>query len=169
MVVMSIFLLGLDGDTPEYLRNLPDLVDAVGVDIPVYSLAAPIEQTPFARELAQDGRLLPGDRLDGMDGVHLVYRPRRVRADELESSLFDCMLRSYERGRVARRVVRRFRNGFWSGVAGGLYNGFYRRYQRSLAQTGRSRVGLRGPWEQPAAGREPGWLGDSERLPLRTS
>src|SRR5687767_14568599 len=45
IIVMSIFLVGLDGDTPEYLRELPDLVDAVDVDIPVYSFAVPIEGT----------------------------------------------------------------------------------------------------------------------------
>ena len=75
IVVMSIFLLGLDGDTAEYLKALPDLVDEIGVDIPVYSLPVPIEGTPFRAELKAADRLLPGDLLDGSDSAQLVFRP----------------------------------------------------------------------------------------------
>ena len=52
VIVMSIFLVGLDGDTAEYLRELPDLVDEIDVDIPVYSLAVPIEGTTFTTRAA---------------------------------------------------------------------------------------------------------------------
>ena len=63
--VMSLFLLGLDGDDPEYLRNLPDLIEDIGVDVPVFSFAAPIEGTPFHASLRDAGQLLPGDILGG--------------------------------------------------------------------------------------------------------
>ncbi|MBI3694564.1 MAG: B12-binding domain-containing radical SAM protein, partial [Acidobacteria bacterium] len=112
--VMSIFLVGLDGDTPEYLRNLPDLVDDVGVDVPVFSFAAPIEGTPFHQDLKDEGRLLPGDILGGMDGMHLLYKPQGLSPDELEMALFDCQRRAYSPGRVVKRVLRRAGNGFWS-------------------------------------------------------
>ncbi len=84
IVVMSLFLLGLDEDTADYLRDLPDLIEDIGIDIPVFSLPAPIDGTPFLRGLRDAGRLLPGDLLDGMDGMQVLYRPKHLSAEELE-------------------------------------------------------------------------------------
>lgn len=152
IVVMSIFLLGLDGDTPDYLRDLPSLVDDIDVDIPVYSLPVPIEGTPFRQELRAAGRLLPGDLLDGSDGVHLVYEPRRVSADELEVALSDCMRRSYDPVRVVRRVARRATSGGWAFITSATVNRVYMRYERALASAGRDRIASRGAWPGPERG-----------------
>ena len=146
IIVMSIFLVGLDGDTAEYLERLPDLVDAVDVDIPVYSLAVPIEGTTFRRELQESGRLLPGDLLDGSDGQHLVYRPRRISPDEVEIALAACMRRSYHPWRTARRAARRIRNGAVTFAMSAAANRVYRRHQLALARTGLSRIAARGRW-----------------------
>jgi radical SAM superfamily enzyme YgiQ (UPF0313 family) len=149
VVVMSIFLLGLDGDTPKYLNELPNLVHDIDVDIPVYSLAVPIEGTPFKEELRTSGRLLPGDLLDGSDGVHLVYQPRRVSPDEVEFALAECMRRSYHPLRTARRIARRVRNGHWAFMTSATANRVYMRYERALAARGLQRIAARGPWPGP--------------------
>jgi radical SAM superfamily enzyme YgiQ (UPF0313 family) len=149
VLVMSIFLVGLDGDTPEYLADLPNLVHDVGVDVPVFSLAAPIAGTTFHRQLAAEGRLLPGDILGGMDGMHLVYRPQNLDAEELESALFACLRRAWSPGRVLRRVARGARSGFWGGIANASANLAYRGFQSSLARAGAERVKARGPWPGP--------------------
>ncbi len=146
IAVMSIFLLGLDGDTPEYLRTVPDLIDEIGVDIPVFSLPVPIEGTPFRAQLAAEGRLLPGDLLDGSDSAQLVFRPRHVSPEELELSLAYCMRRSYSAWRIARRVARRLRNGVLPAVNTFLVNRWYGRYQRAVALTGIRRIHERGSW-----------------------
>jgi radical SAM superfamily enzyme YgiQ (UPF0313 family) len=157
VIVMSIFLVGLDGDTSEYLRQLPDLVDQVDVDIPVYSLAVPIEGTTFRRELSEAGRLLPGDLLDGSDGAHLVYRPRRVSPDEVEVALAACMRRSYHPLRMAQRVLRRIPNGAVTFIMSATANRIYQRHQRALASTALSRYAARGVWPgvTPSAVLEP--------------
>ena len=146
ILVMSIFLLGLDGDTPQYLRELPDLVHDVGVDVPVFSFAAPIEKTTFYRELKESGRLLPGDILGGMDGAHLLYKPKDLDADELELAMFQCMRRAYSPLRMWRRVVRTWRGGWWTALATTSGNLFYAPYQRALARAGIARIKARGPW-----------------------
>jgi radical SAM superfamily enzyme YgiQ (UPF0313 family) len=146
MIVMSIFLVGLDGDTPEYLRELPNLVDDIGVDIPVYSFPVPIEGTPFRRELLESSRLLPGDLLDGSDGAQLMYRPRRISPDEAEIALAACMRRSYHPVRLARRVARRIRNGAVPFVMSATANRIYRQHQLAIAETGQSRSAARGAW-----------------------
>jgi radical SAM superfamily enzyme YgiQ (UPF0313 family) len=149
VLVMSIFLVGLDGDTPEYLERLPDLVDDIGVDVPVFSFAAPIEGTTFRRELADAGRLVGGDLLDGLDGMHLMYRPQHVPPDDLERALFECMRRAYSPGRLARRIARGVRSGGWGALANATANLVYAPYQRALARAGADRVRLRGPWPGP--------------------
>jgi radical SAM superfamily enzyme YgiQ (UPF0313 family) len=146
VIVMSIFLVGLDGDTPEYLRQLPDLIDQIDVDIPVYSLAVPIEGTTFRKELSEAGRLLPGDLLDGSDGAHLVYRPRRISPDEVEVALSACMRRSYHPLRMARRVARRLPNGAVTFIMSATANRIYQRHQRALAAAAGSRISARGVW-----------------------
>ncbi len=149
VLVMSIFLVGLDGDTPRYLDDLPNLVHEVGVDVPVFSLAAPILGTTFHRQLAEAGRLLPGDLLGGMDGVHLVYRPQNLSPDEVEQALFECLRRAWSPGRVLRRMTRGARSGFWGGLANATANVAYMGFQRSLARAGAARVRARGPWPGP--------------------
>jgi hypothetical protein len=144
MIVMSIFLLGLDGDSPEYLQRLPELVEDVDVDVPVYSLAVPIPGTPFHAGLRDAGRLMPGDPLDASDGVHVAYRPRGLSADELQLALALCMRRSYSPWRVARRVARRALNGHWTLAMSATANGHYSRYQSALARTTLERLAARG-------------------------
>jgi radical SAM superfamily enzyme YgiQ (UPF0313 family) len=146
IVVMSIFMLGLDGDTAEYLKKLPDLVDEIGVDIPVYSLPVPIEGTPFQEQLRSAGRLLPGDLLDGSDSAQLVYRPSRVSPDELELALAYCMRRSYSAWRVARRILRRLGDGWLPAFNTACVNRVYGQYERAVARTGLRRIRARGPW-----------------------
>jgi radical SAM superfamily enzyme YgiQ (UPF0313 family) len=155
VLVMSIFLVGLDGDTPEYLADLPNLVHDVGVDVPVFSLAAPIAGTTFHQKLEAEGRLLPGDILGGMDGMHLVYRPQNVDAEELELALFTCLRRAWSPGRVLRRVARGARSGFWGGIANASANLAYRSFQSSLARVGAERVRARGAWPGPPWGASP--------------
>lgn len=146
IIVMSIFLVGLDEDTPEYLRALPDLVDEIDVDIPVYSFAVPIHGTTLTRELSDSGRLLSGDLLDGSDGAQLMYRPRRMSPDETETALAACQHRSYHPIRIARRVARRLRNGAVPFIMSAQVNRVYREHQLAIAATGLSRIAARGAW-----------------------
>lgn len=164
VVVMSLFLLGLDGDSAPYLRDLPDLIDDIGVDVPVFSLPVPIDHTPFRKDLESSDRLLSGDLCGGMDGVHLLFRPRRVSPDELEWALYDCMQRTYSRRRVARRIFRAFRDGLFCGLTSAGANLDYRRHQTWLARAGRARLAARGAWpESWPASRETALASHRER------
>lgn len=147
MVVMSIFILGLDGDSPEYLRALPDLIDAVGVDIPVLTLPVPIEGTPLRHELERAGRLFGAHDYGGMDGVRLVFNPRDVSRDELEWLYYDAVRRVHGRRRVAWRMLRSLASlpaGPFAALVGAGSNLFYREHQIAIARTGLERLRARG-------------------------
>jgi radical SAM superfamily enzyme YgiQ (UPF0313 family) len=139
IVVMSIFLLGLDEDTLDYLKELPNLIEDIGVDIPVFSFPAPIAGTPFHRELQDAGRLVSHDLLDGMDGMHVLFRPKKLSQDELEIALFQCMRSAYSPLRIARRVIRRANSGSLTLLSLGGANISWMRHQRALARTGLAR------------------------------
>jgi len=149
VLVMSIFLIGLDGDSPEYFEKLPELIEDIGVDVPVFSFVAPIEGTTFHKELSAAGRLLPGNILDQMDGTYLTYTPQNASPDELEVALVTCMRRSYSTRLVLSRIARGWRSSLWSGCANSLANLFYTPQQRALARSGAERVRSRGPWPGP--------------------
>ena len=146
VLVMSIFLVGLDGDTPEYLADLPNLVHDIGVDLPVFSFAAPLESTPLREELRAAGRLLDGDLNYAMDGSHLVYKPDGLSADELEVALFGMMKVAYSPGRVLRRVVRRLNLGLTATLFMAGSNLHYLWYERAIAASSLRRLARRGAW-----------------------
>ncbi len=146
VLVMSIFLAGLDGDTPEYLADLPNLVHDIGVDLPVFSFPAPLESTPLREELRADGRLLDGDLNYAMDGSHLVYQPDGLSADELEVALFGMMKVAYSPGRVLRRVARRLNLGLTATLFMASSNLHYLFYERAIADSSLERLRRRGAW-----------------------
>ena len=146
VLIMSIFLVGLDGDTPQYLEDLPNLAHDIGVDVPVFSLAAPILGTPFHQDIRDSGRLLPGNILGGLDGMHLVYEPLGLSPDELEFALFRCMKRAYSSRRIAERILRRVGKDPWTSLANMTANLAFISYQCSLARVGLERVQARGKW-----------------------
>ena len=113
IVVMSIFLLGLDGDSPEYLRALPSLVEEIGVDIPIYSLPVPIEGTPFRQQLKDAGRLIDGDLLDGSDAAQLRRAPDGGLA-VLSSARVNWVYMRYERAVASAALSHIRERGPWS-------------------------------------------------------
>lgn len=146
ILVMSFFLLGLDGDSLEYADELPNLVEEIGVDIPVFSYPAPIEGTPFRQSLQDEGRLLSGDLNAGMDGAFLLFRPKDVSPEELELAFLTCMRRNWSPRRVARRILQHVVGKPSALLMAAFTNLHYLAYEHAVARTGMERVRRRGPW-----------------------
>jgi radical SAM superfamily enzyme YgiQ (UPF0313 family) len=69
-------LVGSDGDTTEYLERLPDyLSDLHYFNITFLGIVCPYPETPFYRQLAGEGRILPGTVSRDYDGYTLCHRP----------------------------------------------------------------------------------------------
>lgn len=69
-------LVGSDGDTSEYLERLPEyLSDLHYFNITFLGIVCPYPETPFYRQLAREGRILPGTVSRDYDGYTLCHRP----------------------------------------------------------------------------------------------
>ena len=146
ILVMSIFLIGMDGDTDAYLRALPDLIDEIGVDIPTFSLVAPIEGTTFRTSLELDGRLFPGDLNSFLDGSHLVYMPKEIKGAEVEPMLVSLIRETYRPFRLARRIMNVAGFGLRTFALSSFANIGHRRYELAIASEVQDRLDKRGPW-----------------------
>jgi radical SAM superfamily enzyme YgiQ (UPF0313 family) len=79
-VMLSFGLLvGSDGDTAEYLERLPDYLSELQYfNITFLGIVCPYPETPFYRQLAREGRILPGTVSRDYDGYTLCHRPAQM-------------------------------------------------------------------------------------------
>lgn len=84
-IILSFGLIvGSDGDTNEYLEKIPEyLSDLRYFSITFLGIVCPYPETPFYRELQQEGRLLPGTLSRDYDGYTLCHRPKNLHPSEV--------------------------------------------------------------------------------------
>jgi radical SAM superfamily enzyme YgiQ (UPF0313 family) len=77
-------LVGSDGDTHEYLERLPDYLSELQYfNITFLGIVCPYPETPFYRQLAREGRILPDTISRDYDGYTLCHRPIGMDASEV--------------------------------------------------------------------------------------
>lgn len=77
-------LVGSDGDTHEYLERLPDYLSELQYfNITFLGIVCPYPETPFYRQLAREGRILPGTVSRDYDGYTLCHRPAQMEPGEV--------------------------------------------------------------------------------------
>lgn len=104
IAVLGTFMLGLDGDTAENLRNLPELIDEIEVDVPRFAIMTPYPNTPFFESLDRQGRILTKD-WNLYDGVHCVLKPLNMEAEEVETLLAEVFNKCFSIKRIFRRMA----------------------------------------------------------------
>jgi radical SAM superfamily enzyme YgiQ (UPF0313 family) len=84
-VLLSFGLIvGADGDTNEYLERIPEyLAELRYFSITFLGIVCPYPETPFFRQLAAEGRLLPGTISRDYDGYTLCHRPKQLHPSEV--------------------------------------------------------------------------------------
>jgi len=103
--VLGCFILGFDADRVEDLRRLPDIVDALHIDVPRFAILTPFPGTALHKFLKEKGRILTDD-LRLYDCEHAVYRPALMTPEELEGLLAEVWRKTYSLKRIARRVLK---------------------------------------------------------------
>lgn len=98
------FMLGLDGDTPDSLRELEEFVMRTRIAIPRFYILTPIPGTELFREFREEGRLLH-ENYELYTSTHCVYRPAGLTPAELEAAYGRITRRVYSLPGIVRRVV----------------------------------------------------------------
>ena len=57
IAILGYFILGAPMETDEYRRELPRRIEELGIKIPYFNLLAPLAETPYYRQLLEDGTL----------------------------------------------------------------------------------------------------------------
>ena len=98
IAVLGAFIFGMDGDTPEKLRNRTDFMINSGVDVMQLTTMTPLPGTRLFERLRQEGRLLftdfPRD-WGHYDLTELVHQPKEQDRDELWDVILQCTQRVY--------------------------------------------------------------------------
>lgn len=98
-------MLALDEDTPEYYKELPQKLDEIDPSSILLSISIPIPGTPFHQQVESEGRIVDED-LSHYEGDHLVFKPKRITAEEVFSAFRRINEYFYSRRSILKRWSR---------------------------------------------------------------
>ena len=130
--VLGYFIYGMDSDTPEKVRHRTEYILDSGLDAFQATFLTPLPGTPLMQRLAREDRLLykdfPGD-WDRYDISKVLYRPARMTAEELESTVLSGIRKLVGCRSLLRRSLRTWRSTrrFTTAMLGLAWNALYRK------------------------------------------
>ncbi len=101
--VMGCFVFGLDDDTSEVFQQTAEFVVDASIDLPRFAIATPFPGTPFYYRLAAEGRILTKN-WELYDGQHVVFQPKRMSIETLQSGHEAAWRYAYRYRSIARRL-----------------------------------------------------------------
>lgn len=102
--VMGCFVFGLDDDTPQVFQRTAEFVVDSSIDLPRFAIATPFPGTPFFARLEREGRILTRN-WELYDGQHVVFRPARMSAEQLQVGHEQAWRFAYRYRSIARRIM----------------------------------------------------------------
>lgn len=100
--VLGSFMFGLDSDTPDVFDATVDFCLDHNVDAAQFSILTPWPGTLLYERMEREGRLIDTDWAN-YDGTQVVFRPRGMTPDELQSGFYYVYNRFYSLRAIARR------------------------------------------------------------------
>ena len=104
--VVGLFVLGLDGDTPDVFESTWKFVRESGLDSVSFTIMTPYPGTELRREYEEQGRLLPNMPWSVYDTAHVVFRPKLMTVDQLRRGYDWICHKAYDPVAIAARGVR---------------------------------------------------------------
>jgi len=95
-------ILGIDEDTPEYYKALPEMLEVVDPSAILVSIAIPIPGTPLQKQMEAQGRVFDHD-LSHYEGDHLVFHPKDVTPEQIYEAAREVNRHFYAWKNVFRR------------------------------------------------------------------
>jgi radical SAM superfamily enzyme YgiQ (UPF0313 family) len=129
--VLGCIVLGYDDDTVESLRKIPELVDEIGIDLPRFAVLTPFPGTELFNRFKRENRILTED-WGSYDTEHVVFQPKKMSPQELQTALYETWLRTYSIPKIMRRVFRAKKHR----MLGLLSSMGFRYYARNLMKRG---------------------------------
>ncbi len=100
--VNGSFVLGFDHDGPDVFDRTVEWIEAQKLECATFHILTPYPGTPLFRQFEEEGRLLHRD-WSRYDTAHVVFRPRRMTADDLAEGYARCYGRLFSPGSIWRR------------------------------------------------------------------
>jgi radical SAM superfamily enzyme YgiQ (UPF0313 family) len=101
--VNGCFVLGLDGDTEENLKNIPAQVDYLGLNLARFSLMTPVPGSELYKLYKAEGRILTEDWGDYTQNC-VVVQPKDLSPERLSEIYFRVWKETYTWRRVLKRA-----------------------------------------------------------------
>ena len=109
IAVQAGIIVGMDQDSEESIRLIPELVADLGLDLAFVNVLTPFPRTPLQQELERDDRLY-GAGWHLHDAAHVTFAPRNIAAADLESAYWRVHHELYSVRRTIPRVMRTLRD-----------------------------------------------------------
>lgn len=125
--VIGMFIIGLDEDTTESIRMIPDMIQEVGLDMPFPNILTPFYGTKIYEQFDMENRIATKD-WSLYTGFNTVFQPKNMSVNELNSSYIEMWKEIYSVKKTFKRV---FKNipipipGYPSFLWKTLENGFF--------------------------------------------
>ncbi len=104
--VVGLFVLGLDGDTPDVFETTWNFVRESELDSVSFTIMTPYPGTELRREYAEQGRLLPNVPWSKYDTAHVVFQPKQMSVEQLRRGYDWICHKAYGPQAIAARGLR---------------------------------------------------------------
>ena len=106
VMVNASFVFGIDGDDPDVFARTTEWAVAQGVETATFHILTPYPGTALHRRLTAENRILTSD-WDLYDTRHVVFEPRGMTAQQLESGYWQAYRDFYSWRSIARSTLAR--------------------------------------------------------------
>ncbi len=101
--VLGTFIFGFDEDGRSVFGETLAFINRVKIDILHFAISTPFPRTPYYRRLMSEGRILH-QNWEKYDGHHVVFRPKRLTAEELSKGFFDIYRKAHSYTSIYKRL-----------------------------------------------------------------
>lgn len=103
ITIMGCFVHGLDEDDKDCFKRTREFIYKANIDLPRFTICTPFPGTQFFERLKKEGRILT-ENWTLYDAQHVVFRPQKMTAEELEEGHRWVWNSSYQYTNIIKRI-----------------------------------------------------------------
>ncbi|MBW3013104.1 B12-binding domain-containing radical SAM protein [Candidatus Woesearchaeota archaeon] len=98
------FVMGSDQDDKKTMQKTVDFCNETGIEVPQFSILTPFPGTKLFNDLVEQGRLITKN-WSLFDGWHVVFKPKKLSAYELQEHTIDAFRQVWKNGKRLFRQI----------------------------------------------------------------